>query len=263
VQELESDADASFAFGPGSELLWRGAGVASLVAGETALAPRVEVLASELLDTPLKERIRKRVAAWLDSHVRDTLACLFALRDSAPAGTARGIAFALAEGLGAVTRRSVARQVSGLGPEDRRELGRLGVNIGRLVVFLPALQHADAMRLRARLHAVRRGARAEPGPGGIPSAPNDESRSAEDYLACGYFPAGPRVIRLDRLERAAALTSRLSRGGPFLPPKELAGILGCRPDELPAILTAIGYREREGRFERTGRPAARASRPRS
>jgi ATP-dependent RNA helicase SUPV3L1/SUV3 len=130
------------------------------------------------------------------------------------------------------------------------------------VVFLPALQRADAMRLRARLFAVRHGLRAETGPEGIPSAPSDPSRPAAYFLACGYFAAGPRVIRLDRLERAAALASRLSRSGPFVPPRELLDILGCRAAELPAVLAAIGYVEREGRFERRGRATATAQRGR-
>jgi ATP-dependent RNA helicase SUPV3L1/SUV3 len=225
--------------------------VATLAAGESALAPRVDVLGSELLDAPLREKVRRRLTGWLEAHLRGVLAPLFVLRDSAPAGTARGLAFALAEGLGAVTRRSVAKQVTALSPSDRHELGRLGVSIGRLAVFLPALQRADAMRLRARLFAVRRGLPPEVGPEGIPSAPNDPARPPDFFLACGYFPAGPRVVRLDRLERAAALLSRLSRTGPFVPPRELPGILGCREEELAAVLGALGYAERDGRFERS------------
>ena len=258
VLVLEHEEDAAFALGFGAELLWRGAAVATLVAGESALAPRVEVLGTDLLDAPLKEKVRRRLSAWLEAYLRGALGPLFVLRDSAPAGTARGLAFALAEGLGAVSRRSVAKQVNALSASDRSELGRLGVSIGRLAVFLPALQRADAMRLRARLFAVRRGLPPEIGPEGIPSAPNDATRPPDFFLACGYFAAGPRVVRLDRLERAAALTSRLSHSGPFIPPRELPGVLGCRTEELKALLGAIGYVERDGKFER----AHHAKRPR-
>jgi hypothetical protein len=67
-------------------------------------------------------------------------------------------------------------------------------------------------------------------------------------------------VRLDRLERAAALLARLARTGPFVPPRELAGILGCRDEELTPVLEALGYVERDGRFERrspSGRSRAR------
>jgi len=264
VDALEEEKHAALALGPGAELLWRGERVARLVAGESVLSPRLEVLGSDVLDGPLRERVRRRLGAWLDSELGTALAPLVALRDQAPAGTARGIGFALAEGAGAVFRRDVAPLVSALAPEERRELERLGVAIGRLALFLPALQQPAAMRLRARLYAVRHGLASHEGPDGIPSAASDPSRPAGFFLACGYFPAGPRLVRLDRLERAAALASRLSRNGPFVPPRELAGILGCRDEELSAVLAAIGYVERESRFERRSRrgAASLAGRPR-
>jgi len=258
VETLEREEDARFALGPGSEVLWRGAGVARLVAGESVLSPQVEVLASDLLDPPLRERARRRLAAWLEAHVRGALGPLFTLRDGAPAGAARGLAFALAEGLGAVARRTVAQQVAALTPDDRRELSKLGVTTGRLSVFLPALLRPGAMRLRARLFSIREGRPAEAGPDGSPSVPSDPRQPTAFYLACGYLPAGPRAVRLDRLERAAAVVSRLSREGPFVPPRDLASILGCPPGEVPALLTAIGYVEKDGRFERRSRAGARS-----
>jgi ATP-dependent RNA helicase SUPV3L1/SUV3 len=89
--------------------------------------------------------------------------------------------------------------------------------------------------------------------------PLDPALPAGFYLACGYQPAGRRAVRVDRLDRAAALVARLSRTGPFLPPRELPAILGCRETEVAGVLTGIGYIERDGRFEwrRRGRRDAR------
>jgi ATP-dependent RNA helicase SUPV3L1/SUV3 len=149
--------------------------------------------------------------------------------------------------------------VGALAAEDRKALGRLGVTIGRLVVFLPALGGPAARRLGARLFAIHNSLPPEVGPEGIPSAANDPSRPAGFFLACGYFPAGPRVVRLDRLERSAAVLARLSRTGRFVPPRELPGILGCLESELAAVLGALGYVPVAGQFER--RPPSRAKRP--
>ncbi len=257
VLAFETEDDAAFALGPGAELLWRGAPVARLAAGDSALSPQVDVLATELLDPPLRERVRRRLAAWLDGTLRTVLAPLFALRENAPPGTLRGLAFVLVEGLGAAARREIATQVRALAADDRRALSRLGVSVGRFALFLPALLKPEAMRLRARLYAVRHGQRAETGPDGPPSVPNDLARPLGSYLACGYLPLGPRAVRLDRLERAAAVVARLSQGGAFVAPRELPGILGCPPSELPAVLSALGYGERDGRFERRTRPPHR------
>ncbi len=262
VLAFESEGDEAFALGPGAELLWLGAPVGRLVAGARTLSPQGEVLATELLDPPLRERVRRRLAAWLDTYLRRSLAPLFALRDSALPGAVRGLAFVLAEGLGVAARRGISAQVRALTEEDRRCLSRLGVSLGRMALFLPALQRPEAMRLRARLYAVRHGQRAETGPDGAPSVPVDPARPTGFDLACGYLPLGPRAVRLDRLEHAAAVAARLSRAGAFLPPRDLPKILGCAPDELGAVLAALGYVEREGRFERRApraRPAPRRS----
>lgn len=124
------------------------------------------------------------------------------------------------------------------------------------------------MRLRARLHAVRHGQVMGAGPDGAPSVPRDAGQPLAFHLACGYLPLGPRAVRLDRAEHAAAVASRLSQKGPFAPPRELPGILGCPPADVAAVLADMGYVERDGRFERRSRvprgPSRRAasSRPR-
>ena len=140
---------------------------------------------SDLLDPPRRERVRRRArrvagGPRAPGRWRPCSRCA----EEAPAGAARGLAFALAEGLGAVTRRSVARQVDALAADDRRELGRLGVSIGRLSLFLPALSNAEAMRLRARLYAVRAASRrttarlAPRRPSTIPRGPPSSSSRA-------------------------------------------------------------------------------------
>jgi len=118
-----------------------------------------------------------------------------------------------------------------------------------LTVFLSALLRPDQIRLRARLFAVRHAGPGVSGPQGEPSVPLDTGLPAAFYLACGYQHAGRRAVRVDRLDRAAALAARLSRTGPFVPPRDLASILGCAEAEVSGVLAGIGYVERNGRFE--------------
>jgi ATP-dependent RNA helicase SUPV3L1/SUV3 len=206
------------------------------------------VLPSELLDPPLREPLRRRLGSWLDAHLGAHLGPLFTAREAALSGPARGLVFVLGEGLGTVPRRQVAAQLAALSPDDRRELARLGVTLGRVNVFLPALLRPESLRLRARLFAIRHGGPALAAPDGVPSVPLDRALSSASYAACGYQAAGPRAVRVDRLDRVAAAAARLSREGPFAAPREFATLLGCAPAEVPAVLAAIGYVERDGRF---------------
>jgi ATP-dependent RNA helicase SUPV3L1/SUV3 len=259
VGALEADGDEAFRLGPGGEVQWQGAAVARLAAGDSVLTPQVEVLPTDLLDPPRRERVRRRLATWVEAQVEATLGPLLALRESSPPGVARGLVFVLVESLGSVRRRDVAEQVAALSRSDRRELSRLGVTLGRLSVFLPGLLRPEAIRLRSRLFAVRHRGPSAPGPQGEPSVPLDRALPAAFYLACGYQPAGGRAVRVDRLDRAASVAARLSRTGPFAAPRELPSILGCPETEVASVLRGIGYVERDGRFEwrRRGRRDAR------
>jgi ATP-dependent RNA helicase SUPV3L1/SUV3 len=259
VKALVEDGDASLTLLASGVVAWRGAPVARLSAGDSVLAPLVDVFAADLLDAPLREQIRRRLASWVDGHVRGLLAPLFTLREQAPAGTARGLAFALGESLGTLPRRSVAAQVAALTPDDRRALAQLGVTLGRLSVFLPALLRPEILRLRARLFVARHGGPATPAPDGIPSLPLDASLPSAFYAACGYQPVGSRAVRVDRLDRVAAALARLARAGPFRLPPEIPNLLGVAANEIAAVVAALGYVDRDGRFS-ASRPPRRAER---
>ncbi len=252
VQALEADPDEAFALGPGAELLWHGAPVARLTAGEAALAPQVDVLATELLDPPLRERVRRRLAAWLDAHLRAgprgrSSRCGRRRRQAPCAGSRSCSARGSAPWRAGRWRRRSRRSR----PTSGARSSRLGVNLGRFSVFLPALQHPEALRLRARLFAVRHGLPSATGPDGSPSVPNDLARplgvlprlrlSARSARArCGSTVSSARR----RSSRGSRAPARSSRRGSW------PAILGCRAAELPAVLSAMGYVERDGRYER-------------
>jgi ATP-dependent RNA helicase SUPV3L1/SUV3 len=166
------------------------------------------------------------------------------------------VAFVLAEGLGSVPRRSVAALLASLVPADRQALSRLGVTLGRITVFLPALLKPDALRLRAALFLARHGPLAAPHPDGGLWMELDAAVPSAYYAACGYQPAGPRALRVDALHVVAVAAARLSRSRAFAAPRDLVGLVGG-PDDLHDVLVSLGY-ERRGELYSARRSAARA-----
>src|SRR5205823_5446160 len=150
-------ADDEITLRPTGQIVWRGTALARLQPGDDVLSPRLEPLPSELLDARAKERVRQRLAAWLDAHRRRVLAPLFVLRDAPLAGAARGLVFSVLQSLGTAPRRRVAAQVAALAPSDRRALARLDLVIGREAVFVSSALTRPAIELRALLFAVARG----------------------------------------------------------------------------------------------------------
>lgn len=247
VALLAEEPDEAFALTAAGQVLWRQAEVGTLAPGDEALTPRADALGSELLDPPQRERVRRRLQAFVDAHLRARLEALFALREAALAGAARGLAFALGEGLGALWRRGVAEQLAALSPRDRLDLTRLGVSFGRFAVFVRPLLAHNLMPLKVLLWSLRRGRGGGPLPDGRPSLRRDNRVPPELLAVCGYLTAGPRIVRIDRLEHLAARVRRAEREGRVPAEADLAAIVGCPLDELPAVRAALGLLPRRRR----------------
>ena len=262
VKLLESDPDAQLALSHEGVVTWRGAPVARLAPGDDALSPRLHVLDTELLDRRRRERVRRHLAQWLERYLNAHLGPLLRARAADLPPNARGLIFALGEGLGSIPRRSVADQVRALSSTERSQLHRLGVRLGHVSVYLGALLGREAVRLRGLLFAVRARSRELPLFDARPAVPRDGRVPDAYYHACGYQLAGRRAIRVDALDALASAARERARRGPF-DASDLARRAPCPPADLPAVLEALGYSAaRDGRFrwkQRPRRPRRRAS----
>jgi ATP-dependent RNA helicase SUPV3L1/SUV3 len=252
ARELAAAADDALALDPAGALLWRGAGVGRLVAGDTMLAPRVDVAAGNYLDGEPRERVRQRLAAFAKGEIERRLAPLFALQEAPLTGPARGLVFQFIEALGCLPAGEAAAQVRALDPPTRRLLGRLGLRFGADSVYLEPLLGVEAVRFRALLWAIREG-RAVPRLPGAKSLgkaiPADPDLPVSFYAAIGRRVIAGLAIRADRLERLAAAARAKARAGHFAVDAELAALAGIPVEAAPAILAALGFRIAAGKTE--------------
>lgn len=259
LKRLEGDDDGAFALDEGGRLTWRGEAVARLAAGADALHPKVEVFDSDFLDNAQRERIRKRLADWLERHARSRLEPLFALADAELPARARGLAFQLVEGLGVLDRGDVAQHARALRRPERKALAALGVRLGRESIWMPSMLKPQALRLKLLLAAVhagrapddltlRRAAAFWPGADSSPSLCRTlgyrRIEPARRGRAHRRQPAVAVAVRVDALERLAGALDKLGPDGPFTPTAELARILDGDRAALALTLPALGY----GRF---------------
>jgi ATP-dependent RNA helicase SUPV3L1/SUV3 len=260
VRALLQSKDGDLAVTQEGRVLWREAEIGRLVAGSHLLTPMVEPLASDLLTPEAHDKLRQHLTGWAARHVATELASLFRLRRDMPSfdGPARGLAYELAEGMGSLPRSSGGAALKALTPADRKQLGRIGVRFGTEAIFLEPLLRSRPVALRALLYAVRHRLKlVPPAPQGA-SIPYDPGLPIGFYAACGYRRLGPRVVRLDRLERLAALVRGLARSGPFPATAALIEAAGCAPGEVAAMLVALGYRAKQGEAGVTFVPKVRA-----
>ncbi len=256
IKQLEQDDDGAFVLS-GNKIAWRGTPVARLRAGDTVLTPRVEVLHSEFLDGPARERLRKRCSLWLTRHIRATLKPLFKAQEAALSPPGRGLLFQLVEALGTLPRRPLNPQIALLTKADRKILAGLGLRLGAASLFLPRLQQPRMLQLRARLWAIRAGCDLPPLPaqGAKTFELSDVaavSGDLEGFCHALGFRRIPRkggkafAVRADVLERVAREAYRQSaESGALTIGQGLCALADCGEADISALLFTLGYRRQQ------------------
>ena len=253
---LETAKDEAFSLTPQHRVIWDTAEIARLRPGPEPLKPHVDVIATEFLDNAQRERVRVRLATWLDSLVKRELGGLEAIEaKAAEDNTLRGPAFRLREAMGlapGATEREIPAEL-------RARLKAIGIRAGRYAMYLPDVLKPRAMGLRAQLWALRRNIPTPllPNPGLVSvtlpevplPAPEDPNtpRGPEGWpqgfaIMAGWLPAGRVLLRLDVAERIAGELGYLTRRAPAPVPDGLASRLGVKGDTLPMALEAMGFR---------------------
>ncbi|MBP0466110.1 DNA helicase [Roseomonas sp. PWR1] len=253
VAMLESAKDDAFAITAAHKVTWAyshapnmpvGLGdiaeVAKLKPGPEPSKPQIEVLASEFLDGAQRERIRERLASWLEALIKRELGAVFAAEGKAAEdNTLRGPAFRLREELGL----AMGRTDPDIRPDLRQKLKGIGIRAGRYALYVPEALKPRAMALRAQLWSLLRGIETPKLPAGgliALTPPADWPRGFAETM--GWLPAGPVVLRLDVAERIAGELGHLTRRAPALLPGDLASRLGIKGDMLATVLEAMGFR---------------------
>ncbi|HEY4862092.1 MAG TPA: helicase-related protein [Xanthobacteraceae bacterium] len=244
AHRLLADPDDAFAIDSIGNLMWGGASIGRLAAGERTLAPRAAPITVDFVEGELRERIRQRLQDFLRAEIERRLAPLFAVQGLSLGSSARGLVFQLVGALGLLPTAEVGPQIKALGPQDRSALGRQGLRFGIESVYFEPLLRADTMRFRALLWAVRHN---RPVPQ-LPASHRlgkvieiDPALPPSFYATIGMRLCGSLAMRPDRLEKLAVAARRLARRGPVAM-GELAAISGISRQELGQLLVALGYR---------------------
>jgi ATP-dependent RNA helicase SUPV3L1/SUV3 len=265
-----------------ARILWRDEEIGRLEPGENPLQPQVVLLADEHLSGPDREKVQERLQTWTTEIIADRLKPLVELGKAEDVtGLARGIAFRLVENFGLLKRDTIGEELKSLDQNARAQLRKYGVRFGAFNVYIPLLLKPAPTELRATLWALKNAQTAGLSLDALPEAPRPGLTSIlvntaipePFYRVHGFHVCGPRVVRIDMLERLADQIRPLvawrapagggtpPRGatgdGGFLALPEMMSILGCSADELGGVLKALGFWcERRPKKAEPPKPAA-------
>ncbi|WPZ34279.1 helicase-related protein [Thalassobaculum sp. OXR-137] len=245
VSRLESDLDEVFRLDGHGVFYWRGNPVADLVAGDVPWRPDVRVRESDMLEPPQRDRVQKRLKTWLDVHLEAVIPQLLQLARSDLSGGARGIVFQVLEGLGNAPAEGLRAMVKELDEQGRKDLARVGIRLGTENLYIPQLLKPKPVAMRGLLWSVFHGRFPEEGlpPEGRVQVVRRPETPTEYDIALGYQRLGGRAIRIDMVERIAALIRQAARNGPFAINPDMLSLAGVDHETFAAILNDLGYRK--------------------
>ncbi|MDP7111393.1 MAG: helicase-related protein, partial [Myxococcota bacterium] len=245
VTQLVEAGDDALSLDEAARVLWNGAPLARLAAGPDPRTPRLQLARLDMLGAGARSRIERRLEAWIRDRVGHLLVPL-GEREALPP-LARGVTYAVEAGLGTVTRTEVAPQLRELSGADRKALARVGIRLGASHVYAERLLDPERLVLRATLAAVHLGVAEAPLPDqpGTAILPARPDLPGALYRAMGYPRFGALAVRVDLLERLAALARRRSKSGSFPLPGEATVWLECSRAELGELLEALGFQRRQ------------------
>ncbi len=247
-----------------AQVMFEGAAIGVLEKRHDWLAPGVKLMGAEDADAGLRGRAQGRVQAWLEQHLSEGLASLFALKTALDgdqlSGLARGLVFQLLETGAAIDRRGGGRGMPSaladarISAEEREALKAAGVRCGRVAAWVPGLLKPAQARLIVMLRNVFDGSNVTAAPEAA-SFPLDGRTWSDRMLgAIGYLRMGKRAVRADMAERLSwqlGQARKAAGSSAFAAPIDLAATIGCPGEEFPEILRAMGLKPAE-RDKETG-----------
>jgi ATP-dependent RNA helicase SUPV3L1/SUV3 len=255
------DGEISLIFGDPltrSTINWRGIPAGRIMKGASILTPKAVVQPTPVLQGDALNIVQAKLDRWLEAHIADVLAPLFALQEAANGakdeegnerigGIARGIAFQMVEKLGTIPRRIIAKDFKEVDSTGRFQIKKLGVWLGATSLYIPVLLKPAPAQLRLLLWALFNDQERLPEipPAGICTIKVDKKASRVFYEVTGYRVVGENAVRLDMLERLANAAREVSMKGPFPMDPDLMSLVGTSGADFIEIMKYLGYVTRE------------------
>jgi ATP-dependent RNA helicase SUPV3L1/SUV3 len=200
VDELVEAPHGRFGFDEQGRITAGARPLGRLTRGADLLRPEVQLIDDEL-DGGARLRLGRRLLAFSRDLAAELLAPLQTTEPLGPAG--RGLLYQLEQGLGTVLVDQAQGQLGELLPEERAALRRMGLVLGRTVIFAPPLLSAASLGLRwvlvaAQLWPAVRLERPDPRARRLSFHPDVPPRL---YDALGFPLVGDHPTRADLVER--------------------------------------------------------------
>ena len=144
-------------------------------------------------------------------------------------------------------REIVHEMIKKISKEDRANLRKSGVKIGRYHVFLPKMLKPSAVNLRVKLWKLyfEEDKKYIIPKSGLNFLKDESKKNNKFLLICGYENFGKFYVRVDILERLFLKIIENNKDGVFKVDSDMINLIGCNRENFAKLLELMQYKPKK------------------
>ena len=228
------------------KIYWNDNPIGRITPGKNYLTPNIELIADEALDLESKNKIKSNLEKKLYLLITTELSDLVKLSKlNFKNNYVRALCYQLFENNGVVKRDSIKQIIKNISKENRPDLRKAGIKIGRYHIFLPKMLKPGAVNLRIilwKLYFPKDQTYSIP-KSGLNFLNKENKENKKFLLICGFENFSNFYVRVDILERLFLKILDTTKDGIFKIDSDMINLIGCSKDNFYKLLELMNYKK--------------------
>tara|TARA_B100000965_G_scaffold246074_1_gene206532 strand:+ start:660 stop:3152 length:2493 start_codon:yes stop_codon:yes gene_type:complete len=228
------------------KIYWNDNPIGRITPGKNYLTPNIELIADEALDLESKNKIKSNLEEKLYLLITTELSDLVKLSKlNFKNNYVRALCYQLFENNGVVKRDNIKQIIKKISKENRPDLRKAGIKIGRYHIFLPKMLKPGAVNLRIilwKLYFPKDQKYSIP-KSGLNFLNKENKENKKFLLICGFENFSNFYVRVDILERLFLKILDTTKDGIFKIDSDMINLIGCSKDNFYKLLELMNYKK--------------------
>ena len=229
------------------KIYWMDSPIAYISKGTNYLNPKLRLIVDEAIDPETKEKLKINLEKKLRTLISSELSDLVNLiKSKFKNNYARALCYQLFEKNGVMKRKTVNEMIKNISKDDRSNLRKAGVKIGRYHIFLPRMLKPSAVNLRVKLWKLYypEDKKYIIPKSGLNFLKNETIENNKFLLICGFENFNKFYIRVDILERLFLKIIENIKDGIFKIDSNMINLIGCSKENFYKLLELMEYKHK-------------------
>ena len=230
------------------KIYWMDCPIAYISKGINYLNPKLKLIVDEAIDPETKEKLKINLEKKLLSLISSELSDLVNLSKSKFKNNyARALCYQLFEKNGVMKRKMVNEMIKNISKDDRSNLRKAGVKIGRYHIFLPRMLKPSAVNLRVKLWKLYypEDKKYIIPKFGLNFLKDETIKNNKFLLICGFENFNKFYVRVDILERLFLKIIENIKDGIFKIDSNMINLIGCSKENFYKLLELMEYKRKK------------------